>query len=114
MSSSTWPVSFAGTGVLIVLNVQPADAGLHGLVLLVGFGSAEPLADDVGAVEDGHQRGMIDLAVQFGHQLAGLADEVGFDFQPKGEIAAVAHLGNPRPTGRPPGGGAPGIGPFGW
>ena len=40
------------------------------------------------------QRRVIHAAVQLGHELARLADEVGFDFQAEREVAAVAGLGD--------------------
>ena len=39
------------------------------------------LADDVAAVEDRDERGVIDAAMEFGDKLARLADEIGFDFE---------------------------------
>ena len=55
---------------------------------------AVALADDVAAVEDRDQRRMIHAAVQLGHQLARLADQIRLDFQAEREIAAVAGLGD--------------------
>ena len=60
------------------------------------------LADDVAAVEDRDQRRVIHAAVQLGHELAGLADEVGFDFQAEGEVAAVAASRRSARAGRRP------------
>ena len=52
------------------------------------------MADDVAAVEDGDQSGVIHAAVELGHELAGLADQVGFDFDAERQIAAVASFGD--------------------
>ena len=37
---------------------------------------------------------MIHAAVELGHELAGLADQVGFDFEAEREIAAMAGFGD--------------------
>ena len=47
---------------------------------------------DVGAVEDQHHGRMIDLAMDLGEQIAGLADEIGFYFEAEGQITAMAEL----------------------
>ena len=82
------------TGVLVVLDVHPADAAFHRRVLLEHFVRRVALDDDVGRVEDQHQRRMIHLAVDLGQQCAALADQIGFDLQPEGQVAAVAGLGD--------------------
>ena len=40
------------------------------------------------------QRRVIHLAMQLGHAARRLADEVGFDLQAEGQVAAVARLGD--------------------
>ena len=54
----------------------------------------KPWRDDVAGVEDQHQRRVVHLLVDLGHQLAVLADEVGFDLQAERQVAAVAGLGD--------------------
>ena len=78
----------------IVLDVHPAEARLHRQVLLEDFAGAVALGDDVAGVEDRDQGRVIHLPVQLGHQLAGLADQVGLDLQAEGQVAAVARLGD--------------------
>src|SRR5262245_32583699 len=45
--------------VVVILDVYPADAGLHGQVLLEALLSGVSLADDVAAVEDRDERWMV-------------------------------------------------------
>ena len=83
-----------GFWVSVVFDVHPADAGFHREVLREDFVGGIALADDVAGVEDGDQRRVIHAAVELGDELARLADEVGFDFEAEGEIAAVAGFGD--------------------
>lgn len=81
-------------GVAVILDVHPAQARSHGEILLVNFGGRETLTGDVRAVEDRDHGRVIDLPVQFSQKLSRLSDEVGFHFQSKSQITAVADFGN--------------------
>src|SRR5215468_2882248 len=78
----------------IVLDMHPAEAGLHLYILVENLAGAIALRADVRRVEDRDESRVIDLLVQLGHELTILADEVGLNFQPIREVAAVAHLGD--------------------
>src|SRR5262245_21565691 len=80
--------------MLVVLDVNPAETGLHHQILLKSFGGCEALGNDVAGVENEHQGRMIDLVVNFGHDLAGLANEVGLNLQSEREVRAVAGFGD--------------------
>ena len=70
--------------VVVVFDVQPADAGLHDMVLFDALGSGKSLAGDVRPVEDGDHGRVVDAPMEFRQELTSLPDQVGFDFQAKG------------------------------
>ena len=78
----------------IVLDVHPAQAGLHRLPLGIDLGRGEALHDQVGGVEHEHKARMVDLPVDLGQQVARLADQIGLDLEAEGEVGAVAGLGD--------------------
>gem|GEM_PF-4938052 len=76
----------AGLWVAIVLDVHPAQSGLHRDVLFENFAQRVALANDVAGVEDQHHGRVADLAMNFGQQVPRLADQVGFDLNAKGQV----------------------------
>ena len=76
----------------VVLDVHPADARLHRLIMLEHLSRREALGDQVAGVEDEHERRMIHLAVDLGEDQAVLADEVRFDLQAERQIGAMTSL----------------------
>ncbi len=81
-------------GVVVVLDVQPAQPGPHRPVLLKNLQRRVALHDDVGRVKDEHQRRVVDLAVDLGQKMPGSAHQVGLDLQAEGQVGAVTRLGD--------------------
>ena len=79
----------------VILDVHPAEAGLHRLPLLPDLRRREALDDQVGGVEHEHEPGMVHAAMNLGEQLAGAAHEVGLHLEPEREVGPVAGLGDP-------------------
>ncbi len=78
----------------IVFDVNPTQTRLHGNVFLVDLIGCHSLAYQVGTVKDRYQGWMFGLAMNLCEQLAGLTNQVGFDFQAKRQSSFVAFVGD--------------------
>ena len=64
---------------VVVLDVEPAQAGLHRLEMLDHLGRCVALAEEVGGIEDQDHRRVVHLAVDLGQEVAILADQIRLD-----------------------------------